>query len=91
LNGNALPKVTLRCRAKAEDLTKASSISVSKIMHEQRGPSAELKLKVKVSTGFHSRQFYSAAIAITAFTVLGVNLRKSRCVEDSNPGRWFRS
>jgi len=46
-----------------------------------------LKLKAKVSAGFHSRHFYSAAIAVTAFGALGVYPRTNRNAEDSNPGR----
>jgi len=34
------------------------------------------KVKIKFSTGFHSRHFYSAAIAVKAFRALGVNPRK---------------
>jgi len=33
----------------------------------------EIKLKFKVSAGFRSRHFYSAAIAVMAFRALGVN------------------
>jgi len=48
----------------------------------------DIKLKInKFLAGFHSRHFYSAAIAVTAFRALGVYPRTNRYAEDSNPGR----
>jgi len=40
------------------------------------------KVKVKVSAGFHRRNFYSTTIAVTAFRALGVYPGKNCCAED---------
>jgi len=46
-----------------------------KIEHVLRGNAMRAN-KGKVSAGFHSRHFYSAAIAVTAVSALEVDLRK---------------
>jgi len=58
---------------------------------EEKGGKGEegIVKKSKVSAGFHSCHFYSAAIAATAFRALEVYPRTDRYAEDSNSGRWF--
>jgi len=50
-------------------------------------PPLSPKVKSKLSAGFHSRRFYSAAIAAKAFRALGVYPKKS-LRRRSNQGRW---
>jgi len=48
--------------------------------------------KSKVSAGIHSRHFYRANIAVTAFRMLGVGyaaIGKNRCTEDRIPAGAF--
>jgi len=50
--------------------------------------------KVKVSAGFHSRNFYRPTIAATAFRALGVGCAATSeqlFSRGSNPGKWIRS